>query len=293
MARPIWKGNIVFGLVNIPVELHSAEATSSELSFTMLDSEDKARIRYRKVNDVTGEEVPWDRIVKGYEYEDDSFVILTEEDFKRAAVEATQAIEIEDFVEQDAVPPEYFERPYFLKPGKKGDKGYALLREALHRAKAVGVARVVIRAREHLALVLVHGDAIMLEMLRFQDELRDPTDLELPTQDLKALKISEKEVSMAQALIESMTGEWKPQKYHDKYRESLLKWIQQRVKSGQLEAAPQPVGARDEDDAPAPLNFMALLEKSLKDGKKSGGAKKTSAAPSSRRAPARRTRKAG
>lgn len=290
MPRPVWKGSISFGLVNIPIILHPAEK-SSELHFQMIDSRNNARVRYQRVNEVTGEEVPWSEIVKGYEYEDGSYVMLSDEDFKRADREATKTIEIEDFVELDAIDRTFFDKPYYLAPAKGGEKGYVLLREALRRSGRVGIARVVIRTREYLAALVPQGDALVLELLRYRQELRDPGELDIPRGDPKSYKISERELELAENLVDSMKSEWKPGKYHDEYRDTLMKWIEKKVREGKTEAL-----AEEEKEEPAEtggkvIDMMALLKKSL-EGKDRGERKKTpkkpAAAESARKSGGRR-----
>jgi DNA end-binding protein Ku len=274
MARPIWKGHISFGLVNIPVTLFSGEKRA-DLQFRLLDSRNQARVRYERVNEVTGEEVPWDEIVKGYEFDEGNYVLLTDEDFEKAAVENTQTVEIEDFVDEAVIEYAYFDKPYILVPGKKGDKGYVLLRETLRKTNKVGIAKVVIRSRQHLAAVIASGDALILELMRFVDELRDPSEFDLPNQDLDEYKITKKELDMAERLVESMTAEWEPEKYHDDYREALLKWIEDKMKADGHVSAPQP---DKEEGAPAGeiVDFMTLLRKSVEEtgsGKRSSKTK--------------------
>lgn len=257
-ARPIWRGNITFGLVQVPVVLQSAE-TRKELKFNLLDSRDHARIRYQRINESTGEEVPWDRIVKAYEYSDSNYVELTDEDFKRAAVKATKSVEIEQFVDEREISPLYYETPYYLVPDKNGDKGYALLREALLKTKKVGVARVVIRTREYLSVLRADKLCLELLVLRFNQELRE-TPANLPS--LKEARVHSKELDMAVTLVDSMAGEWKPESYHDQYSEELMKWIEKKAKSGGV----MPPAAEEEEEAPAGriINFAELLQKSLK-----------------------------
>lgn len=261
MPRPIWKGHISFGLVNIPVVLYSGEERKGDISFRMLDSRNNARVRYQRVNDVTGEEVPWDQIVKAYETDDDEYVLLSDEDFDRVAVEATQSVDIEDFVEEEKIPAYYYDKPYILAPGKKGEKGYVLLRETLKRTKKVGIARVVIRKRQHLAAVIPVDDALILEIMRFADELRDPAEYDLPGHNLKALKISDKELAMAEQLVGTMAGDWEPEKYRDEYRDALMAWIEQKAKAGAEVTLPEP--EKKAEPAGEIVDFMTLLKKSV------------------------------
>lgn len=281
MPRAIWKGSISFGLVNIPVGLYSAE-TREELDLTMLDRRNMARVRYKRVNESSGREVPWDEIVKGYEYEDGQYVVLSEEDLKRANPEATQTVDIEDFVDVSEISPVYFDKPYYLGPQKKGHKSYALLRETLRRAGKVGIARVVIRTKQYLAAVVPEEDVLVLEILRYAHELRDPDQLDLPGGSLRQLGISEREIEMAEKLVEGMAGEWRPEKYRDDYREDLLKLVETRVESGQLEGVEEPAPKPRQEGAKV-VDLMALLKQSVEETGKGG--KRKGAAP---RGPKRR-----
>jgi DNA end-binding protein Ku len=263
MARPIWNGTLSFGLLNIPVQLMSGERRV-DLSFRMLDSRDKSPIRYERVNAETGEEVPWKDIVKAFEYDKGNYVVLDENDFKAASPEGREAVEVQGFVDVDSIPPAYFEKPYVLVPAKKAEKGYVLLRETLRKMRKVGIARVVIRTREHLAAVMPDGDAIMLIMLRYPQELIAADTYGIPEGKISDYRISAKELEMATKLIESMAGDWDPEQYHDEFRERLHAVIEKRIKSGGK------VSRRKEDDADLPedattnvVDFMALLQKSL------------------------------
>jgi DNA end-binding protein Ku len=258
MARPIWKGHISFGLVNVPVMLQAAESRQ-KLSFKLLDKRDKAGIRYQRINDKSGKEVAWDQIVKGYDHGDGEYVLLTDKDFKNAAVEATQTIDIVDFVEREEVDQMYFAQPYYLVPGKKGEKGYVLLRETMERTGKLAIGRVVIRTREHLAAVFPRGDALVLNLMRFHHELVDPGKLDVPTGDMKKYKISPKEVAMAEKLVDAMSAKWKPEKYRDEYYDALMKYIQKKAKTGEV-AEVQP----KREKAGKVIDLMELLEKSVK-----------------------------
>lgn len=262
MARPTWKGNISFGLVHIPVVLYSGEK-KTDLSFHMLDSRDQARVRYERVNEITGEEVPWDEIVKAYAYDDGNYVILTEEDFAQAAIEATRTIEIEDFVDLHAIGLPYFEKPYILEPLKSGQKAYALLREALRKTGKAGIAKVVIRTRQYLSVVIAHEEALLLLLLRFQSELREASDFALPQKGVAPNKLTSREMTMAEQLIDSMSVEWDPSRYQDDYRESLLAWIEEKAANEGRTPAPR---APDEDDEPAGqiIDIVDLLKESMK-----------------------------
>jgi DNA end-binding protein Ku len=261
MSRPIWKGHISFGLVNVPVVLNAAERKAGDLSFRMIDSRNSARVRYERVNEETGEEVPWDKIVKGYEYEDGNYVLMSEEELQHASPEMTRTIEIEQFVDLEDIDVRYFERPYVLVPGSKGEKGYVLLREAIREAGKAGIARVVIRARQYLAALIPQGDALVLELLRYDQELIDLKDFELPSSDLRQNGVSRKEIDLASKLIDGMTSRWNASKFHDEYREALMKLVQKKVAAGQTEA----IEEVEEDEAPIrqTINFMDVLKKSV------------------------------
>lgn len=294
MPRPIWKGSISFGLVNIPIALFPGEK-QVDLHFQLIDSRNHARVRYRRVNEVTGDEVPWNEIVKGYEYEDGNFVLLSDEDFKHADREATRTIEIEDFVDVSAIDRVYFEKPYYLVPGKGGEKGYVLLREALRRSGKIGIARVVIHTREYLAALFPEGDAMVLDLLRYRQELRDLVEFDLPHGDLKSYKISDKELELAESLVNSMAAEWEPEKYRDEYREALLGWIEKKVHEGKTAALPE-----EEAEEAVPggkvIDMMALLKKSLEERtgpveKKAPRTRKSAAASRQERSPGRKAGK--
>lgn len=308
MPRPIWKGHVSFGLVNIPVVLHSAEQ-ANELHFRMLDRRDRAPIKYERRNASTGEPVAWDDIVKGYPYDEANFVLLSDEDFKQAAVEASQTVEIQDFVDAAAISPMYYDKPYYLAPVNKGEKGYALLRETLRRTKKVGVATVVLRTRQYVGVLLPVGKVLVLNLLRFHEELRSADDLPLPGEELAEYKITDRELAMAEQLVESMTGLWEPEKYRDEYRDKLLHWIEQKARSGELSPT-SAVEAPEEEPGPV-VNIMDLLQKSLEkkkaarlrtdedEGNPRGGRRADAAAgargssrkaPAARPAPARRKR---
>lgn len=286
--RPIWKGQISFGLINIPIELYSA-VKNSDLQFKLLDSRNKAKIKYERVNEETGDEVPWNEIVKAYEYKKKNYVVLEEEDFKRASLENTQTFEIEDFIERKNLDCTYFEKPYYLVPTKHAEKGYVLLREILKKSEKAAIGKVVIRTRQYLAVLIPHGDVLVLNLLRFAQEIRGTSELNIPKGGIKEYKITSKELDMAEKLVESMTVKWDPKKYHDDYRESLMKFIEKKAKQGNISLPPQPTEEEEPKSAEI-IDFMDLLKKSLKKkepkAKKESksSAKKTSKTTSKRRA---------
>jgi len=261
MPRALWKGAISFGLIHIPVDLFSAE-NSNQIDLDMLDKRDFSPIGYKRVNKKNGKEVEWKDIVKGYEFEDNQYVVLSEEDVKRANPEATQTINIMAFIEASEISPLYFEQPYYLTPGKGGDKVYALLRETLKKSKKVAIGQLVIRVKQHLAALIPIGDMIVLNILRYADEIRPMKDYKLP--DTKASKnaISSKEVQMAMSLVEGMTEKWNPENFKDTYRDDLMKLIQKRIKSKQTKVLDE---TAVETTAPTSniVDIMALLKQSI------------------------------
>src|SRR5688572_17216749 len=269
MPRELWKGAIQFGLVHIPVSLFPGEQ-SEELSFTMLDRRDLQPVGYKRYSKNTGDEVPYDQIVKGYEWGEEQYVLLEKEDFQAAAPEKTQAVDIVGFVPRESLPAYFFESPYFLAPGKHGDKGYALLRETMIRTGKVGIARVVIRTREHLAALYAVDKWLVLNTLRYATELRDPSELKVP-EDLKDAKVNERELDMAERLVEDMDMKWDPTQFHDTYRDDILKLIEEKA-HGKQRAAPKAPKAREAEV----IDFAALLERSLRGHRKESG---ESAAP--------------
>ena len=286
MARSIWKGSITFGLVNIPVGLYSAEKREETLSFHMLDRRNMARLRYKRVNEETGREVPWEETVRGYEVEGGKHVVISDEDLERASPEKTQTVDILDFVEAGDISPLFFDKPYYLAPEKKGAKSYALLRETLRRVNKVGIAKVVIRTKQYLAAVFVDEKAIVLNILRFAHELRDVDELDLPS---GKEGVSERELDMAERLVEGMVSEWDPEKYRDDYYKDLKKLIKERVEAGQLEESPEAPPAPKPQRGAQVVDLMALLKQSVED--KGTGARKPAkkaAAKKPARKPARK-----
>lgn len=260
MARPIWKGNISFGLVNIPITLFTAE-NKQELHFKLLDRRTRSEVRYERVSEATGQQVPLEEIVRGYRYEGGDYILLTEEDFKKAAVEATQMIEISDFVDLKSIEYEYFEKPYYVVPDKRAEKGYVLLREVLRRTGKVAISKVVIRTRQYLAALIPQGDALVLEILRYYRELREQSEFSFPAGNLEEYKVSERELQVAQMLVESMTGEWNPMQYHDEYHDALMQWIEKKARAGgAVSPAGERAGARERGKV---VDMMELLKQSV------------------------------
>jgi DNA end-binding protein Ku len=267
-ARPIWSGTITFGLLNIPVQLIPGER-HVDLHFRMLDSRNNARIRYERVNDETGDEVPWKDVVKAFEYDKGNYVVLEKEDFEKAAPESTESVDIEAFIDAADIGPEYFEKPYYLVPAKKAEKGYVLLRETLKRLKTAGLARVVIRTREYLALVLPRDNALLLMLLRYPQEIVTDDEYAFPDKKISAYRVTQKELDMAETLVKSMVGKWKPDAYHDDFRERLTKVIEARIKAkGGVRAPAAEEAAMPKNASTNVVDFMSLLQKSIKDNKR-------------------------
>lgn len=277
--RPVWRGTISFGLVSVPVALLPAERRT-DIQLHMIDSRNLSRVRYERVNVETGEEVPWDQIVKGYEYSDGSYVVITEEELKKAAPRQTQAIDIEAFVELSEIDLTYFDRPYYVAPRPGGEKGYVLLRDVLRESGKAGVARVVIRTRQHLAALVGRDDVLVLNLLRFPQEIIPASRLELP-EALAATRIGPAERTMAKSLVDSMTAPWRPKDYHDEFRDTLMKWIEERVRTGKVERVTE---AEDTDEPPAPINIMDALRKSLDRTGHTGAADRSERKPPRRKA---------
>jgi DNA end-binding protein Ku len=258
MARGLWKGAISFGLVNVPVELHSAKRRAADLDMTMLDKRDLSPVGYKRVNKATGKEVPWGEVVKGYEYKDERYVVMSDEDFRRANPEAAKTVDILAFVDLADIAPRHFDTPYYLKPEKRGEKAYALLREALEKAGKAGIASVVIRTKQYLAALVAEDDLLLLNTLRYADELKDPAELEIP----KA-RVTAKELDMALRLVEDMAGDWKPAKYKDTFREDLMKRIKAKIKAGETEEITEAEKERTPGKSAEVIDLMSLLKQSV------------------------------
>ena len=262
MARGLWKGAISFGLVNVPVELYSAQKRASKraagFDMTMLDKRDLAPVGYKRVNKETGKEVPWSEVVKGYEYKDDKYVVMSPEDFRRANPEAAKSVDILAFVELADIEPQYFDTPYYLKPEKRGEKAYALLREALEKAGKAGIASVVIRTKQYLAALVAQDELLVLNTLRYADELKAPSEMEIPN-----AKVSAKELDMAMRLVDDLADEWDPGKYKDTYRADLMKRIKEKIKAGETEEITEPEKEAKGEKRGEVIDLMSLLKKSI------------------------------
>lgn len=271
MRSGVWKGSISFGLLNIPVSLQTAQE-DKDLHFTMLDEKTMSKIHYKKVDEETGREVPNERIVKGYEYDKGDYVVMTDEDFKKANPKATQTIDIEDFVPLKDIDFMMFEKPYYLVPQKDGTKGYFLLRDALENTGKVAIAKLVMRNKQHLCAILPKGDYLILEQLRFAHNLKEIHEVNF-LKGIKKPRYSERELKMAEALIKDMSAKWMPEKYNDTYFDDVMKLIKEKIKHGEEYVLPEP---EKEEIAPTKVtDLLPLLRQSL-EAKKNGPEKKNS-----------------
>jgi len=268
VARAIWKGSISFGLVNIPIELHTA-VRDTRPHFRMLHAKDKSPVRFERVCIRDGHPVAWEDLVKGFEYSKGHFVVLSKEDFSAAAVEKTRTIDIVDFVLADEVDDRYFDTPYYVTPAKGGERAYALLREAIRESGRVGIAKFILRETQHLAAVEVIQDAIVLSVMRFGDELVDESQLSFPA----STDIRKNELDMAKALVNSLAAEWDPSKYTDDYRANLMRIIEGKVKGRKVD-----LEAPEEPRQAEVVDLMERLRRSLEQRGAGAGARKTAAA---------------
>jgi DNA end-binding protein Ku len=260
LMRPIWKGAISFGLVNIPVGLYSAVSKADRIKFRMLRASDQSPIRYKRVAEVDEREVPWEEIAKGYEYERGRFVLLNDADFERVAIQSKQVVEIKQFVDLNQIDPMFFDEPYLMGPEKGGDRAYALLRDALAKSNKVGISKVVLRTREHLAAVKPAGRALILELMHFAEELANPESLNLPDAAPAA-----KELDMALSLIDAMSEEWKPEQFQDEYAAALMKVIEEKIAAGGKELPATKTGAPPSTKV---VDIVAMLQESLNQTRK-------------------------
>ncbi|MDQ2889452.1 MAG: Ku protein [Gemmatimonadota bacterium] len=275
----IWKGTLSFGLVNIPVELRSA-VRADHVSFRLLYRKDLTPVKYERFSSQGEGPLKWNDIVKGYEYEKGHYVILTDEDFKDAALGKSASIEIVDFVEQNEIDPRYFETPYYLTPSKGGEKAYALLRAAIKNTNVVGVGKIVMRNTQHLVGIKATGEALTLEIMRFQNEIVDANEFNFP----KASEVRPQELQMAEQLVHNLAAEFDPEKYTDEYRANLMKLIHAKMQGKKLKGPRTPTRSEGDDKV---VDLMSRLRESLAEGKKKKPAstrtrKKTSSAGSTR-----------
>jgi DNA end-binding protein Ku len=286
-TRTLWKGAITFGLVHIPIGLYSATAESG-IDFDWLDRRTMDPVGYKRVNKKTGKEIDKDDIVKGVKWQGDEYVVLSPEEIAKAYPRSTQTIEIEAFVDADEVPFVYLERPYYVGPVNKGDKVYALLREALKQTNKVGIAKVVIQTKQHLAVLIPCGPALVLNLLRWGGEIRSWEDLRLPPNDAKSAGVKDAELNMAKQLIEGMSAHWSADDFRDSFKEQIMKLVEEKAKAGEtaevtkVEAAPSESGGADV------IDLTELLKRSLRGGGAAGGAP----APAAPRQPAAKAKPA-
>ena len=280
MPRPMWKGAVTFGLVSVPVNLYPATKRQAELSFRMLHEKDTAPIQYKKFCSEEDKEVPWNEIVKGYEFEKGRYVVMTDEDFAKAKTESTETLDIREFVPLDQINVAHFDSPYWLEPTKQGRKAYALLREALEDSGRVGVGTFVMRQREHLAALRPAGKALMVTTLRFADEIRSAEDLDLPGDE----RLGKKEIELARKLVDTLADDWDPAEYKDTYHETLRAAIEQKLEGREVEAPAPRKAARV-------VNLMQALEESLKTGARKPPARANARAEPKRPARAKRAKK--
>ncbi len=266
----IWKGSVAFGLVNIPVELRTA-VRADHISFRLLHQEDHSPVKYERVSQADVEPIPWNEIVKGYEYEKGKFVIMSDDDFKAAAIEGSKSIDILDFVKEEEIDPRYFETPYYLVPGKGAEKSYALLREAIRKTGAVGIGKIIIRQTQHLAAIKVIGDALVLEIMRFSNELVDADEYTFPSRS----GVRPQELEMAEQLIENLASPFDPARYTDDYRANLMKLIKAKMKGKKVKLE-EPA---EETAETGVLDLMSRLRASLDQGSGKKTAKTKRAAP--------------
>jgi DNA end-binding protein Ku len=262
VARYLWKGSISFGLVNIPVTLASAEQ-SEKISFRLLDKRDRAPVGYKNYNKQTLKEVPRQEIIKAFEYEKGKYVPMTDADFKKANVKATSSIEIEDFIELNQVDFLLFEKPYYILPQKGGEKGYKLLHDVLVQTKKAAIAKVVLHTVQHLVGVMARGDYLILEILRFANEVKEVEEVHFLDDQLANTKVSDREIKIATQLVEDMTTDWDPDKYHNTYQEDLMKLINAKIKKGGAFEVEEPARETVEEPSTNLIDLTSLLQKSL------------------------------
>lgn len=265
--RVLWKGAISFGLVHIPIALHSATEEQG-LNFDWLDKRTMDPVGYKRINKKTGKEITKENIVKGIEYEDGNYVILSAEEIEAAYPKTTQTIEIESFVPANAIPFVYLERPYYISPINKGAKVYALLREILLKTGKVGIAKVVIQTKQHLAVLIPSGPALVLNLLRWGDEIRTWEELDLPKEGSKAAGLTDKEIKMGEQLVEDMSGAWNPEEFTDSFKEQILHLVEEKVKAGETAAVTQ-IEAVESGESAKIYDLTEMLQRSLKGGKSS------------------------
>lgn len=279
MARALWTGALSFGLVNIPIEIHTAVRDRGP-HFRMLRKTDRSRIQFQRVAEKDGEVVEWDDIVRGFEVAKGQYIVLTPEDFEKAALKKDRVIDIQDFVKSDAIDDRFFDKPYYLLPGKGGDRAYALLREAIKDSGQIGVAKFVLRSKQRLAAIEAIGDALVLSTMRFRDELAKLEEFEFPP----AKAVQKRELQMAQRLIGEFSSEWDPEKYTDDYRHNIMKIVEAKRDKTRPELVPE-----SDPQSAQVIDLMERLRKSL--GTKRAYTAKAAKAPAARKRGAAKTKK--
>jgi len=285
MPRVVWKGAISFGLVHVPIVLHPG-ARRADLDFDWIDRRDMAPVGYRRINKRTGKPIESENIVKGYQYEKGEYVLMNDEDFRQANPAATQTVEIACFVKASEVAPYYFDTPYYMVPDRRGDKGYALLRETLRNTDTVGIANVVLHTKQHLAAVLVVDDMLLLNTMRYADEIVAHDELRVPSADLADTGVSARELEMAEKLVEDMTEAWQPDRFRDAYRDDLLARIESRIEAGETHTLTEPSGEVSERSSAKVIDLMSMLRQSIES--RAPGKRADAAAPAK---PARKATK--
>ncbi|SAI59704.1 Ku protein [Bordetella ansorpii] len=291
-TRTLWKGAISFGLVHIPVGLHTA-ATESGVDFDWLDKRSMDPVGYKRINKRTGKEIDRDNIVKGVQYEKGEYVIISPEEIEQAYPRTTQTIEIQMFVEAAQVSFVYLERPYYIEPINKGHKVYALLRDTLAKSGKIGIAKVVIQTKQHLAALVPSGDALILNLMRWGDEVKPVSDLDLPRAGARAMAPSASELKMARMLIDDMSGDWNPEDFKDEFREAIMSLVDKKVKAGKTKTVIEPQEETPRYEGDNVIDLTELLQRSLK-GKRGASAKaarKPAAKQTAKKTPAKRTAK--
>jgi DNA end-binding protein Ku len=260
MPRSNWKGNITFGLVSIPIALFTVENKKADISFHQIDKRDNSRIKYQRINVNTGKNVPWESITRGYEYDKDTIIPVPDSVLEKVAGEHSRTIDIQTFINKNEFNILSIERSYYLVPDEKGKgtKGYVILRETLQDMNKIGIARVIISTKEYIAAVIPDGQALILCLLKYDNELRKASDLSLPDKDLSYYKVTHKEIEMAKQLIKSMSSKWKPEKYIDEYQAAIHEWVEESVNH-----LPHKKQKHRKKDSTNVVNFVDLLKKSL------------------------------
>ncbi|MBB1598539.1 Ku protein [Variovorax sp. UMC13] len=294
--RVLWKGAISFGLVHIPVALYSA-TTDHSIDFDWLDKRTMDPVGYKRINKKTGKEIAREQIVKGIAYEDGQYVVLTDAEIAAAYPKTTQTVEIETFVPADSIPFVYLERPYYVAPINRGAKVYALLRETLQRTGRVGIARVVIQTKQHLAVLVPAGPGLVLNLLRWGADIRPWKDLPLPAEGAKAAGLTERELKMAGELVKDMSSDWDPDEFKDSFKDEIMRLVDRKVAAGDTETVTQPESAEEDGRGSAKIiDLTELLQRSLRKGAKAAAAppeddeeEAPAAKTAARKKPARKT----